>query len=313
MVAASPGGQPETLLLLRFVGAQADAHSLSAESMAECLQGFVELSELLTDAGFFGGGDTRATLRVEPPREGSFEIPLWAGLQSMDYALWEVMLGGTGVAGVLGLGYNLIRNVVIDGVASVEPFDDAHVTVTFRSGNPQVITKRAWDLLQGRPRRTRRALRAILAALGEDATRLDMTAGNPGQDAADLHDLDPVATADRSDYRAAADADEGADDDPDESVFTATGGVVIADFRTAGRWRIQIPGHPERTATMLDSNFQQLLDRHEVSLGKGDSLNMTIHEVMVPQEGRIRRKWSIIKVNDYPGRGIHDEPPSPEG
>lgn len=275
--------------------------------------GLVELADLLADAGVLGDAGRRASLQVEPPREGSLELPVLTGLTDPQTVALFSFFFGTSVAGVLRNSFSILMRLARGNYASAEPPANGWVVVHFDGSPDEVVPEGLWEQFRSRPRRSHSALRRMLSALESDANELEVRSGDPGQSLDEVRASSSAVVATRADFEAALDYEPDAEADAPERSFKASASVEGARFEAGGSWWIKVDGYPVRKAKMLDAEFQELVDRGSVSVGRGTRLDITIYEQLVQQEGRIARKWKITSVNDYPGREHHDGSPSTEG
>jgi hypothetical protein len=280
----------DELIQLRFVDDQAELGDLNAAELSEVLDGLVQFTSQMARAGLFGES-VPPEVRIRPLQEGSFIIEAFT---------W-VADNPEGVVGaVTGAGANLISEAIKAAlnkmrgatVEDAEQLPDGRVKLKWSNGSVNWVAESVWMELEREKRQTKRALRKIMAPLGEDANRLEIREGHVGDDSRQLLESAPEFVIDRDDYRVAArDAD---DEEEWTEVFDAEAQFSSIDFRPDEKWRVQTNMGTLR-ATIDDDDFIRQLDT-DMALHKNDIFDVTIREVNRRRNGRLSREWTLIKI-----------------
>lgn len=302
-----PGEFQDGLIQLRFSDDEGKIKDLSAAEMAEALQGLVSFSSEMAKSGLFGHG-MAPEVRVRPPKEGSFIIEalvMWAG-ENPEAAMGTAVTAGGAIVQALNVGVRKLRGSEIE---DFEVLDDGQfVKVKWQNGPAQQIPRPVWDKLQRMKRPTRKALRQLMAPLGDDVDRLEIRDGSPVATTQDVLATDPDIVASRDDYRIAnAEPDEV---EEETTVFETEAQLTTLDFRPGEKWRISTP-EGTRRASIEDVDFLRKID-NGLAIHKTDILDVEISEVKTTKNGRTKREWSIINViRKRPGANHDDhEPPA---
>lgn len=283
--------ETETLLdgvvQFRFADEENALKSVNAAEVAEVLQGVVEFTSDMAKQGLFGDG-VPPEVRVRPPKEGSFVIETvisWT-VENPEVALGIATTAGGAVVKAVDAGVKLLRGakptdfdylangnvkVVLDGVATEVPVG-------------------VWKRLDAMKRPTRKALRKLMAPLGDEATTLELRDATVTEDTEAIMSTPPAVVAGRSDYReAAAEVNESSEE---TETFTVEGVLQSIDFRKGEKWRVATP-RGTRLATIEDKEFLAKLDRGE-AIHKNDIFEVTIRETRVTNEGRTSISWALL-------------------
>lgn len=281
---------------LRFTDEQDTVYAINAAEVAEVLNGLVEFTSDMAKRGLFGDG-VPPEVRVRPVREGSFVLEVeaivrWA-LRDPGAALGDVS-GAITVAGALLKGINVglkqLRGTTLD---DVEDFANGNVKLKWSDGDVQEVPRASWEQLNAMPKKTRRALRKIMAPLSDQAERLELRDAAAGADSAEVMKQQPQAVATRVEYREAViEPEEGS---PEESeTFTAEATMESIDFRPGQKWRVKTD-RGTRLASIEDDEFLRGLDEGE-PLHKSDLFEVTILENRTTTNGRMSRSWTVVKA-----------------
>ena len=291
------------LVQLRFADDDGNVHDIDASELAQVLEGLVEFTSQLAKAGAFGDG-IPPQVRVRPPKQGSFvvEAVIWAG-ENPEAAFG--MVATTGAAVVMGIktGLKVLRGGM---VATFDPLPNDYVRVNWVDGTASQLTVQTWDRLQAMKKPTRRALRKIMAPLGDDVQRLEVRQGGAAETSDDLLNTEPEVVAVRSDFASAATEPDEAEDVID--TFEVEAQLRSIDFRPGEKWRVETK-FGTRLAHMDDQKFLAELDRG-MAIHKNDIFNVKIREVRSQKDGRTTREWWLIDVLRKK-RGDQDDNDSP--
>jgi len=296
------------LVQLRFSD-EADAlNNLNAADLAEVLQGLVELSGHMAKAGLYGAG-LPPQLRVRPPREGSFIVEAvltfatdnpWAatgvGVAASAAAakIGETVVETAGEA--LTQAMKVAARTLRGGAPrDFEHLDNGNVKVVWDDDSVNELPQKVWKELNEK-KATRRAMRKILAPLGDEVNTLEVRGAEASRGTGQMLETPPDVVLDRTDYRVAV----AVDPEPDDvtTLLDIEAQMLNVDFRRGQKWRIatnQGTKRIERSATMEDEAFQQALDDGR-ALRKNDILRLQVRETARVKNGRSHRDWAIVKV-----------------
>ncbi|QDP97506.1 hypothetical protein FOE78_17715 [Microlunatus elymi] len=279
-------------LALKFEGEEkGDLVEVSAAQLAESLQGLVELASIAAKHGAFGDAPPPEVM-VLPPERGSFEIVAilqWAVQNPGDaYTIGSGTLGTfVFVAGMLTKGLRAHPN-------DYEYLDNGNVKVLWSDKTVDEVPAAAWDALQKEKRRSKKALRKLMAPMSGNALTLEIESRPDAVPSDRLLSKDYVAmTVDRDDYRAAA-VRHDEDEPPTSEVFEAEGRLERIDFGAGKPWKVTT-SHGSRKATVEDSEFLKRVNEG-LALKKTDIFRFQIREVSESKNGRRKVDWFIEKV-----------------
>lgn len=299
----------DSVIQLRFSSEDGSISDLNAAEVAEVLQGLVQFTSQMTAAGLFES-PVGPTVRVRPPKAGSFELVAVLQWAHENPAVAAAMVGPTTVGAVtvaIRVGTRLFRGVT---AKDVERLDDGKTAkITWSDETVQEVPVGVWDRINKARHPTKAALRKIMAPLGDDATRLEIDSGR--EIAGDVDS--PTMVLDRADYRAVAAADPAPADR--SRTFETEATLLSVDFRRGEPWRIETRDGTRRTsrkATLEDESYQRELD-NGLALGKNDLLILRIQEVETKPGERTTRRWSIVKVLARRAGGGDGDDGSPPG
>lgn len=274
---------PDGLVQLRFLGRDGELTDLNAHELSEVLQGMVEFASDMAKVGTFGDGPP-PEVRVRPAQEGSFIVDFimqWAE----PYGI--AMSAGAGLTQAFNLATRRMREEPTD----VDYLPNGNVKVQYDRAVFEV-PEQAWKELNKQKRRTRGALRKIMAPLGDDAEQLEMRDGAPTDTTEEVLQSPPDVVVDRTDYREAA--TEVDDVEEATETFETEAQLRSVDFKPGEKWRFTTT-RGTRRATMDDSEFLAQLDKG-MALHKGDIFDLTIREERTIRNGRTVRDWTILKA-----------------
>ena len=275
---------------LRFTDLAENVTDINAAELAEAIQGLVEYTSEMARSGLFGD-EAPPELRVRPPKQGSFIVE--AVLQLYNDAPDAVV--GTGVAAVAGLAQSIRVGIrrLREEPADVEYLDTGEVKVSWPSGTFDEVPVEVWHKLRQNKRRTRHALRKLLAPLGDDIETLEIRDGSAQASTSEILASTPEVVAERSDYRAAQYEEDEIEEL--ESEFEAEAKLRSIDFRDGAKWTVQtVDG--TRKATVEDEEFLRRLDEG-MAIHKNDIFDVRIREVAMVKNGRTVREWALIRVS----------------
>lgn len=276
---------------LRFTDLADNVTDINAAELAEAIQGLVEYTSEMARSGLFGA-EAPPELRVRPPKEGSFIVE--AVLHLYNDAPDAVV--GTGVAAVAGLAQSIrvgIRRLRGEEPTDVEYLDTGDVKVSWPSGTFDEVPAEVWRNLSQDRRRTRRALRKLLAPLSDDVDTLEIRDGSAQASTAEILATPVEVVAERTDYRIAQHEEDEIEEL--ESEFEAEAILRSIDFRDGAKWTVQTLVDGTRKATVEDEDFLRRLDEG-MAIHKNDIFDVKIREVATVKNGRTVRDWSLIRV-----------------
>jgi hypothetical protein len=292
------------LVQLRFADDDGNVRDIDAAELAEVLQGLVELTSQLAKAGAFGDG-IPPQVRVRPPKEGSFiveAIVVWS-LANPEAALGMALTTGATLAKGIDIGLKKLRGLE---PTDFEFLDNGDVKLKWPGNKVDQIPVEVWNQLRAMKRPTRKALRKIMAPLGDDVQRLEVRQGRVDETTDELLNTPPEAVADLSDFRSAA--LEPVEAPEVVTSFDAEARLRSIDFRPGEKWRVET-NVGSRLAYMDDPAFLLELDRG-MALHKNDIFNVKIREIRTTTDGRMSREWFLIDVKRK-RRGDEDDNDAP--
>lgn len=292
------------LVQLRFADEDGQIHDLNAAELADVLQGLVEFTGQMSRAGLFGDGFP-PEVRVRPAQEGSFVLEAILQWSSENpEAAWSVAMStGGGLTKALDVAIRKLRGVQ---VTDFEYLDNGNVKVNWKDETVDELPVGVWNELKGQKKRTKRALRKIMAPLGDEADRLEIRSATPDAETRALLDTAPTVVSTRTDYRAAA--AELDDTEEKTETFDTEAQLQSIDFRQGEKWRVSTP-RGRRQATIEDEDFLRRLDEG-MALHKNDVFQVTVREVATTRDGRTTREWALTRVVRTK-RGGDDADPAP--
>lgn len=286
---------------LRFNDKLNDLHTLNAAQMAEVLEGLVSLTSDLATAGAFGDGPA-PEVRVEPPKHGSFTI---------DAVLQWVQANPQGAYGVgTGVGMSVVNAVRVgtkrmhEQPSSVDPQDDGTAIITWPTQGVDQVPMAVWRELNKQKRKTKNALRKLMAPIGDDASTLQVSSAETQEDA----EPEATVTVGKEDYLLAAQI--SVDPEPIVRTFEAEGELADISFRNGQKWRITIQERSKQ-AIVEDADFLREVD-NGLALHKDDIFEFVIRESLLEREGqRDKIDWFIEKVTWKRRKGGDDDGTQP--
>lgn len=276
---------------LRFADEEHNVKDINAAELAEVLQGLVEFTSQMTKTGLLGDG-VAPEVRVRPPQPGSFIVEAvlqWAGENPMEAITGSISVGGAMVEAI-HLGIRALRG---DEPSDVDYLENGDVKIKWPGEKMDQVPAQAWDQLRTMPRKTRRALRKLMAPLADaDVDTLEVRTGGVDDTTSDVLQSAPAVTAGRTDYVvAAAETDEV---EERTRVFEAEARLTSIDFRPGEKWRVETR-EGTRQASMEDDSFLLAVDRG-MALHKNDIFEVTIREDQTIKNGRTSTNWALIAV-----------------
>ncbi|WP_417373026.1 hypothetical protein [Glutamicibacter protophormiae] len=284
------GNIADGLVQLRFADEAGKVKDISASEMAESLQGLVEFTNQLSKTGMFGTG-LAPEVRVRPAQEGSFILEAMLQWGSENPEAWGALhstASGLFVQAV-NVGFKRLRS---ETYTDYEYLDNGNVKVLWRDSTPDELPMKTWDTLRKMKRPTKRALRKIMAPLGDDVDRLEFRDASVRKTTQEILSTNAEVVAVRSDYRIAA-----AEEDEVETfieTFEAEAQLESIDFRPGEKWQVKTL-HGKRKALVVDEDFLRDLDKG-MALHKNDIFSVTICETRTVKNGRTSREWELVKV-----------------
>lgn len=279
---------------LRFEGREEDGselHELRAAHVAEVLQGLVGLSSDFAKAGVFADGPAGSEVLVRPAEQGSFLIEVIRVVQ--DNA--ATVAAAATAAGVPTLS-QIVWWATREARADVEDFEylaNGNVKVSWQDKTSEEVPEKAWRELQKRSRRRKRHLRQIMAPLSDErVTSLEVEA-QPASGAAAPSGAQPFTLV-RSDYDAVRPEDEI---DERENTFVTEAQMSAVDFDDPAKWRVKTPT-AKRAAIVEDEEFLRLV-KGGLAIRSTDIFKVRVREDTVIKNGRTRRKWTVLKVEEH--------------
>lgn len=289
------------LVQLRFSDDDGNIRDINAAELAEVLQGLVEFTSSLAKTGMFGHG-MPPQVRVRAPKQGSFiveAIVQWAGENPEATIGLATTAGGAVVQGI-HVGIKRLRGVE---PSNFEYLENGNVKVQWPDNTVDEVPSETWKKLKELKRPTRRALRKILAPLGDDVDRVEVRDGSAEETTEQILADQPQVVATRNDYlTAVAEVDEV---NEDTSILEVEGQLGSIDFRPGQKWRVQTPVGT-RMATMEDEAFLLALDRG-MALHKNDNFRLRIREDRTVKNGRTSKEWAVVRVERTRLEGADDE------
>lgn len=284
------GDIADGLIQLRFADEEGKIKDISASEMAESLQGLVEFTNQLSKTGMFGTG-LAPEVRVRPAQEGSFILEAMLQWGSENPEAWGALhSSASGIfVQAVNVGFKRLRS---ETYTDYEYLDNGNVKVLWKEGVPDELPMKTWDALRQMKKPTKRALRKIMAPLGDDVDRLEFRDASTDKSTKEILNKEAEVVAVRSDYRIAA-----AEDDEVEiktESFEAEAQLESIDFRPGEKWQVKTL-HGKRKALIADEDFLKELDRG-MALHKNDIFNVTISETRTTKNGRTSREWELVKV-----------------
>lgn len=283
--------EAEGVLQLRFRDDQNNLTELSAADVAEVLQGLVAMASDFATAGVFGDG-LPGTLKVRPPREGSFILEVTNWIQH-NPELTAIVAGEIG-APSLGTALVWATKSARAEVKGVEYLDNGEVLLTFSDDTVEQVPLEAWDVLRTKKRKRKKQLRQIMAPLSNpNVTTVEVRVAEepPGEEIP--ASTPPVAVLDVADYRAVVPVDEV---EETSDIFEAEAQMVTVDFDSGEKWRVRIPGGRTRTAAVEDTDFLAKVNEG-LALHKSDIFRLRIREDRTVRDGRnSKTTWTVLKV-----------------
>ncbi|WP_440694752.1 hypothetical protein [Clavibacter nebraskensis] len=294
--ATAPTPSPQQILAdgvvqLRFADDANTVHAINAAEVAEVLQGLVEFTDDMAKRGLFGDG-MPPEVRVRPVKEGSFVVEAilaWAGANP-EAAIGSSMTVGGGLIKAVDIGLKRLRG---NEPTDFEHLENGNVKIKWRDGSVDEVPLTVWDQIKAMKRRTKRALRKLMAPLSDQADTLELRDASIEASTEDVLALEPASVAHRSDYReAAAEAEETREDVEN---FVAEGSLESIDFRPGQKWRVST-SRGTRLATIEDEEFLRDLDRG-TALHKNDVFEVTIREVRTTTTDRnVKTEWFLTNA-----------------
>lgn len=278
------------VLQLRYLTESGDDSELNAALLAEAIQGLVEFTSELANSGAFGSG-APPELKIRPISQGSFLVDAvitWSGANP------EAAVGLTVYAGDLLIRAFASAKRMVQGaiVTDYTDLENGYVKLNWSDGDVDEVSIVVWKALKSKPKKTRRALKKILAPMSDDAYQLELRAGRPEDTSGDILEEPSEVVADRSDYRILAAEPE--DIEERVEIFTTEAELLSVDFRTGEKWRIRTP-EGSRLVDIEDNDFLIKIERG-LPLHKGDVLDVEIRENVTITNGRRRTEWTILKA-----------------
>lgn len=278
------------LVQLRFADEAGQVQHLNAAELAEVLQGMVAFTSQMARSGLFGDGPP-PEVRVRPTQEGSFIVEalvLWAG-ENPEGAVSIAFTAGGALMKALDFAFRNLRGV---SMSDFQYLDNGNVKVNWADNTVQEVPQGVFNELKKAKRSTKKALRQLLAPLGDDVDTLEVRDGRPSDETEDVLRSEAAVVVDRTDYRiAAAESDEV---EEEIRTFDTEAELRSIDFRAGEKWRVKTP-HGVRQATIEDEDFLRRLDEG-MALHKNDLFDVTIREVATTRNGRTTREWSLERV-----------------
>lgn len=294
------------LVQLRFSDEDGTVRDINAAEFAEVLQGLVEFTSSMSKTGMLGHG-VPPEVRVRPPKMGSFiveAIVQWAGENPEATIGLATSAGGAIVQG-LNVGIRRLRGVE---PSNFEYLENGQVKIQWPDHTVDEISGEAWTRLKEMKRPTKRALRKILAPLGDDVDRVEIRDGNTEDSTETVLESEPDVVARRDDYLTAATEIDEVDQDTD--MLEVEGQLSSIDFRPGQKWRVAT-SLGTRMATMEDEAFLLEVDRG-LALHKNDTFRLRIRQERVRTNGRTKTEWAVVRVTRTRlGDASHDESDSP--
>ncbi|MHA7144978.1 hypothetical protein ACX80U_09710 [Arthrobacter sp. TmT3-37] len=288
-------------LTLRFEGKKSEngdpLHELRASHVAEVLQGLVGISSDFTKAGAFGENPQGSDLLVRPPKEGSFIIEVLRIVAENP----ELVAAGAGAAGVPTLSQVIwwaTKSARAD-VKSFEHLDNGNVKVEWQDDAAQEIPLPAWQELQKRDRRRKKHLRQIMAPLSDPQVSSVEIEANPTKDPEQTEvpedaKAPEVFTLTRPDYDAVRPED---DIDESDNTFETEAQMSAIDFDNPKKWKIRTKDD-NRAAVVEDEKFLYRV-ANGLAIRKSDIFRLRVREDTIKKNGKTRRTWTVLKVEDY--------------
>jgi hypothetical protein len=293
----------QDMIQLRFGDERGDYTDMNARDLAEVLQGLTTLVSDAQQAGVFGDAPP-PEVRVLPIREGSVTIQAvvqwavdnpelieWAKEVARDATSGGLLLGaGWVMKGVIGTALKRLRS----RPEKVERLDNGNYLIQWPGGAPEEVSPEVWDLVNKPSRRTRKAMAQLQAPMSEDATFMEVRAGEREADPKALLKTPTDVVADKRDYYAAADSKV------EENVVKVVHDDIEAQLRAINfsdpsKWQVAALGRT-RKATIDDAEFLSTVERG-VQYGKNDIFRVTLVETTTVREGqRNKIDWTLTKV-----------------
>jgi hypothetical protein len=276
---------------LRYRDSSGETDTINAASAAEALQGIVELTANLAKKGAFGEG-MPPEVRLRPVKEGSVVVETviqWAVQNPEGAFAIAVPAAAPTIVGVMKAGIKSLRGT------RIEDFDhqsNGSVKVRWSDDSVDEIPAAAWAEFKDAPKRTKKALKKIMAPMSGEADVLEIRSSDSSESSEEVLSTEASFVASRADYRAAS----AEPDDIEEQIsfFEAEAQLESIDFRTGERWRIATT-EGTRTATIEDEDFLRKVDRG-FALHKDDLFTVTIRQLATTKNGRTTRDWFVTKV-----------------
>jgi hypothetical protein len=288
-------------LRLRFVGEKdgEPVHELRAAHVAEVLQGVVGLAADFAKAGALADGPG-TELFVRPPQEGSFVLDVIRDFGDFDFGSFATGLGVTGAPSLCTVLWWATRSVRAE-VQDFTYLENGNVKLNWQDNTVSEVPEAVWRELQVRKHRRKKQLRQIMAPLSEHGVTALEISDTEAADESSQDDAPATFTLERPDYQAML-GDEV--DEEVEIVFDAEAQMGAVDFDSGEKWRIKT-AESERSATVVDKEFLREVD-NGLALHKNDIFWLRIREVGTVKNGRLSRKWTVLKVLEH-RRGSGDD------
>ncbi len=286
------------LIQLRFSDTDGSVRDINAAELAEVLQGLVEFTSELAKSGAFGDG-APPEVRIRPAKEGSFIVE--AILQWInDNPEGSVSLAlGTGGAVVQGL--NVAARRLRGEPTDFEYLENGYVKLKWPGDKVDEVPREVWDALKKMKKRTRGAMRKIMAPLSDDVEILEVREGSTNVATQELAATDADLVLDRTDYREAA--HEVDEIEETTSTFSIEAKLSSIDFRPGEKWRVET-NQGSRLVTIEDTNFLLEIDRG-MAIHKDDIFDVTVRENRTVKNGSTTKVWTVLTV-DRTRRGGDD-------
>lgn len=297
------------IIQLRFRDEEGTTKDINAAELAEVLQGIVSFTSVMAQAELFGSA-LPPTVRVRPPVEGSFVIE--ALLTWTQQAVEKEPVGAVGVgltaAGSLAkaifVGIKRLRGAIAE---DYEYLPNGQIKVKWGDGTVNEMPPKVWDRLKELKRPTKKAMRQLMAPLGDDVDFLEVREAHPDASTEETLIAEPEAVATRDDYKVAAiESDETHEERRD---FEMELQLQSIDFRQGQRWRVLTSDGGSRLAAIEDRDFLRELDAGS-AIHKDDVFWASVHEVDTIKNNRHSREWTITKIvkrKRLGGEDVHND------
>ncbi|RKE60427.1 hypothetical protein [Microbacterium sp. AG238] len=290
---------------LRFADADDNVRDISAQDLAEVLEGLLEFSRELAKSGEFGDGPA-PEIRIRVPKQGSFvlEALVWlaenpltgagatgAAIAGGAMAKELGTAAGKAITNAIGVGLRRLRS---EKPERAEMLQNGEVLLTWPDQTTTQITTATWSKLNEMKRPTRTALRKLMSPLGKDAEKLEVRSASVSEPTPEILSEPAAATARAGDYLAAS--TEPVEAFERERVFETEAVLRSIDFDSPDKWRVETTKEGTRQARIDDREFLLRVDRGE-AIHKGDIFWLKILEVVSKEPGKNTSKdWTVLEV-----------------